>query len=60
MLLEHIEPQAVELARRSANLRQAHQQNRLETTPRSATCPCGSGKKYKRCCGRGRRLDPEG
>ncbi|MDO9542425.1 MAG: SEC-C metal-binding domain-containing protein, partial [Kiritimatiellia bacterium] len=20
-------------------------------TPRNAPCPCGSGKKYKRCCG---------
>lgn len=24
-----------------------------ESTPRSAPCPCGSGLKYKRCCGRG-------
>jgi hypothetical protein len=22
-------------------------------TPRSAPCPCGSGQKFKRCCGRG-------
>jgi len=22
----------------------------LEETPRNAPCPCGSGKKYKRCC----------
>ena len=22
-----------------------------ETTPRNAVCPCGSGQKYKRCCG---------
>ena len=21
--------------------------------PRNAPCPCGSGRKYKRCCGRG-------
>ncbi|MFH1437600.1 MAG: SEC-C metal-binding domain-containing protein [Pseudomonadota bacterium] len=21
--------------------------------PRNAPCPCGSGKKYKKCCGRG-------
>ena len=21
-------------------------------TPRNATCPCGSGNKYKRCCGK--------
>ncbi len=58
MLLEHIEPKADELAQRSANLRQAHQQNILDTTPRSAPCPCGSGKKFKRCCGRGWRITP--
>ena len=23
------------------------------STPRNAACPCGSGQKYKRCCGRG-------
>ncbi|MGC4049437.1 MAG: SEC-C metal-binding domain-containing protein [Paludibaculum sp.] len=22
------------------------------STPRNAPCPCGSGEKYKRCCGR--------
>jgi hypothetical protein len=22
-------------------------------TPRNAQCPCGSGIKYKRCCGEG-------
>jgi uncharacterized protein YecA (UPF0149 family) len=22
-----------------------------EAVPRSAPCPCGSGAKYKRCCG---------
>ena len=55
MLLEHIEPHAADLARRSASLRQAYQQNGLESTPRNAPCPCGSGKKYKRCCGRGSR-----
>jgi preprotein translocase subunit SecA len=26
--------------------------NREEKTPRNAPCPCGSGKKYKQCCGR--------
>jgi len=24
----------------------------IETTGRNAPCPCGSGKKYKQCCGR--------
>ena len=26
--------------------------NRMERVPRNAPCPCGSGKKYKQCCGR--------
>jgi preprotein translocase subunit SecA len=26
--------------------------NREEKVPRNAPCPCGSGKKYKNCCGR--------
>jgi len=25
--------------------------NPSESTPRNASCPCGSGEKYKRCCG---------
>ena len=25
---------------------------RTQSTPRNAPCPCGSGQKYKRCCGR--------
>jgi uncharacterized protein YchJ len=24
-----------------------------QPTPRGAPCPCGSGQKYKRCCGQG-------
>jgi hypothetical protein len=27
-------------------------QSEQEETPRNAQCPCGSGQKYKRCCGR--------
>ncbi|MBM3811211.1 MAG: hypothetical protein FJW20_06195 [Acidimicrobiia bacterium] len=23
----------------------------IENAPRNAPCPCGSGRKYKRCCG---------
>jgi len=26
---------------------------RAKSTPRNAPCPCASGRKYKRCCGRG-------
>jgi uncharacterized protein len=55
MLLEHIEPKANALAKRAVNLRKALLQNDLETTSRNAPCPCGSAKKYKRCCGRAKR-----
>ncbi|MFZ9941534.1 MAG: SEC-C metal-binding domain-containing protein [Luteolibacter sp.] len=24
----------------------------METTGRNAPCPCGSGKKFKQCCGK--------
>ena len=24
----------------------------IETTGRNAACPCGSGKKFKQCCGK--------
>jgi SEC-C motif len=27
----------------------------MVTLGRNAPCPCGSGKKYKRCCGQGQR-----
>src|SRR5215831_10547629 len=30
----------------------------MATIGRNALCPCGSGKKYKRCCGRGKRPLP--
>ena len=26
----------------------------IGTTPRNAPCPCGSGRKYKNCCGKGK------
>jgi uncharacterized protein len=32
-------------------LRQQEQQKALVTTGRNDPCPCGSGKKYKKCCG---------
>lgn len=36
----------------SLDLAEVDQPKRLaSTTPRNAPCPCGSGKKYKRCCG---------
>jgi uncharacterized protein len=33
------------------NLRQQGMNKRPSTPGRNARCPCGSGKKYKRCCG---------
>ncbi len=30
----------------------AHQPRSFSKTPRNAPCPCGSGKKFKHCCGR--------
>jgi hypothetical protein len=32
----------------------------MSTPERNAPCPCGSGKKYKQCCGRADRTTPEG
>jgi len=33
-----------------AEVEQAHAE---QTPARNAPCPCGSGKKYKKCCGAG-------
>jgi hypothetical protein len=33
--------------------------SRTRGTPRNAPCPCGSGRKYKHCCGRASRRDEE-
>jgi uncharacterized protein len=52
MLLNHIEDRVPEIVARAVNIRGAVQQNLIETTGRNAPCPCGSGKKFKRCCGR--------
>jgi uncharacterized protein len=52
MLLTHIEDQVPDIAARAANIRAAVQQNLIASTGRNAPCPCGSAKKFKRCCGR--------
>jgi hypothetical protein len=31
----------------------------MSTPERNAPCPCGSGKKYKQCCGRADRVTPD-
>ena len=48
-------PRAILLLRKIAQIR-ANRPSRVQQTPRSKIgrndpCPCGSGKKYKRCCG---------
>ncbi len=52
MLLAHIEDRAPDIGKRAMNIRTALQQNVLASTTRNAPCPCGSEKKFKRCCGR--------
>jgi AcrR family transcriptional regulator len=42
-----------ELMRTQEALRRTGSATSSELTPRSAPCPCGSGNKYKRCCGTG-------
>jgi uncharacterized protein YecA (UPF0149 family) len=41
---------SIELVEDLAAKRQAATSPRR--TPRNASCPCGSGTKYKKCCGR--------
>ncbi|MBS3756796.1 MAG: anaerobic sulfatase maturase [Desulfobacterales bacterium] len=51
-LLEHIQPVHREMRERAVNLRQAVLSGRFAATGRNQPCPCGSGKKFKKCCGR--------
>jgi uncharacterized protein len=50
-LLTHIEPHVESIRRRVMEIRAGrHQQN--QKIDRNAPCPCGSGRKYKKCCGK--------
>jgi uncharacterized protein len=53
MLLEHLEPSRESITERAIKIREALFQNALENVGRNDPCPCGSGKKFKKCCGRG-------
>lgn len=53
MLFEHIEPVKAEITTRARNLRNAVVNGQFGRTGRNQPCPCGSGKKFKKCCGRG-------
>jgi uncharacterized protein len=54
-IYRYFEPQrkmASQLARQIGTLRREQAK-----TGRNAPCPCGSGKKYKKCCGGNAALD---
>lgn len=51
-LLAHIQPVQAEMRQRAINLRQAVTSGRFAATGRNQPCPCGSGQKFKKCCGR--------
>ena len=53
--LENIDPAQVSKPRTTElklNLPKRKPSFSIETTGRNAPCPCGSGKKYKQCCGK--------
>ena len=55
MLLDHMEPHLEEIREEALRIRgQPHvvSQDRSARPGRNAPCPCGSGLKFKRCCGR--------
>ena len=51
-LLGHIDTHPVDLRAKAMAARQAHQQAILRSTGRNDPCPCGSGLKFKKCCGK--------
>jgi uncharacterized protein YecA (UPF0149 family) len=52
MLFDCFNEYEVEIKDRINNLRQAIQMGTFYNTNRNDTCPCGSKKKFKKCCGR--------
>ena len=55
MLLEHIAPRTDEVRRRVMEIRNSltgPEASKVSPVGRNDPCPCGSGQKYKRCCGR--------
>jgi hypothetical protein len=47
------QPDATQPTEPSAQTTSAPESSFCKQTPRNADCPCGSGQKYKRCCGKG-------
>lgn len=52
MLFEHYKRYEKELINRVGNLQQSLQSGQFYQLQRNDICPCGSGKKFKKCCGR--------
>ncbi len=52
MLFEHYRPYENELVTRVGKLKQSVQSGQFKLVQRNDICPCGSGKKFKKCCGR--------
>ena len=47
-----VEPQYLKLFRNDGSVRGTTFEKKYSPTGRNDPCPCGSGKKFKRCCGR--------
>lgn len=52
ILFEHYRRYEKELMDRVGKLQQSVQSGQFFTLQRNDSCPCGSGKKFKKCCGR--------
>lgn len=52
MLLEHMQPHFGRIWQIALNYRRKQQGGAPGGVGRNASCPCGSGLKYKKCCGR--------
>lgn len=53
MLLQHIESKRETVIKRARMLRAAVMKHPLGDYDRNGPCPCGSERKFKKCCGRG-------
>ncbi|MBI9075959.1 MAG: anaerobic sulfatase maturase [Desulfatibacillum sp.] len=50
MLWDHMEAHPVDIRTKAMEARRSHQKALWAKTSRNDPCPCGSGKKYKKCC----------
>jgi len=50
MVFEHIESHSVDIRQMAMAARQRHAQGVWAAVGRNDPCPCGSGRKYKKCC----------